>query len=184
MLGIGAAWNEEESRGLGLFFPPMKERFERLEEALQICGAMWSGSEEPFSGRHYRLERTLNVPQPLQKPHPPIMIGGGGERKTLWLVARYGDSCNLFAGADLPHKLDVLRRHCEAEGRNYDEIEKTVLYNFDPGERGERVPEMLADLRRFAELGFTVAHGRVAGVGEVAPLEILGRELVPAAAEL
>jgi alkanesulfonate monooxygenase SsuD/methylene tetrahydromethanopterin reductase-like flavin-dependent oxidoreductase (luciferase family) len=184
MLGIGAAWNEEESRGLGLFFPPMKERFERLDEALQICRAMWSDSEEPFEGRHYRLERMLNVPQPLQRPHPPIMIGGSGERKTLRLVARYADSCNLFAGADLPHKLDVLRRHCEAEGRDYDEIEKTVLFNFDPGERGEKAPELLEQLRGFASLGFTVAHGRVAEVGRVTPLEIIGRELVPAAAEL
>jgi F420-dependent oxidoreductase-like protein len=102
-LGIGAAWNEEESRGLGLPFPPTAERFERLEEALQICLQMWSGDDGPFEGQHYRLARTLNVPQALRKPHPPILIGGGGEKKTLRLVAKYADACNLFAGPELQH---------------------------------------------------------------------------------
>ena len=126
MLGIGAAWNEEESRGLGLFFPPTAERFERLEEALQICLQMWSDDDGPYEGKHYQLERTLNSPQPLSRPHPPILIGGAGERKTLRLVAQYADACNIFARPELAHKLDVLREHCEREGRDYDEIEKTV----------------------------------------------------------
>src|SRR5690349_24914804 len=108
MLGIGAAWNEEESLGLALPFPPISERFERLEETLQICLQMWSGSQQPYQGRHYQLARTLNSPQSLRRPHPPILIGGGGERKTLRLVARYAQSCNLFAGPELAHKLDVL----------------------------------------------------------------------------
>ncbi len=105
MLGIGAAWNEEESRGLGLFFPPVAERFERLEETLRICLQMWSPDEGGFTGEHYQLARTLNVPQPLTRPYPPILIGGGGEKKTLRLVAQYAQACNLFAGPELPHSL-------------------------------------------------------------------------------
>src|SRR6476619_248232 len=108
-LGIGAAWNEEESRGLGLPFPATAERFERLEEALQICLQMWSDRQDAYEGEHYRLDRTLNVPQSLRRPHPPILIGGSGEKKTLRMVAQYADACNLFAGPELEHKLDVLR---------------------------------------------------------------------------
>ena len=119
-LGIGAAWNEEESRGLGIPFPPVAERFERLEETLQICLQMWRGDETPYRGEHYQLERPLNSPQALTKPHPPILIGGGGERKTLRFVARYAQACNLFPGPDLARKLDVLRAHCDAEGRDSD----------------------------------------------------------------
>jgi F420-dependent oxidoreductase-like protein len=183
MLGIGAAWNEEESRGLGLLFPPTAERFERLEEALQICLQMWSGKTEPYDGQHYHLERTLNVPQVLSRPHPPILIGGGGERKTLRLVAQYADSCNLFANADLPRKLEVLRQHCADVGRDYDEIEKTVLYNFDLGPDGEHVDETLQRLRELADLGFSVAHGRVADVHDPKHLELIGERIVPVVAD-
>jgi F420-dependent oxidoreductase-like protein len=184
MLGIGAAWNEEDSRGLGLFFPPMAERFERLEEALQIVLEMWSDKEDPYNGAHYRLGRTLNSPQPLSSPHPPILIGGSGERKTLRLVAKYAQACNLFPGPDLAHKLAVLRAHCEREGTDYDAIEKTVIFNFDVGEDGEKVDEVISGLRELAALGFDVAHGRVVNVWRGTPLEIIGREVVPAAAEL
>jgi len=183
MLGIGAAWNEEESRGLGLLFPPTAERFERLEEALQVCLQMWSGKAEPYDGQHYHLERTLNVPQVLSRPHPPILIGGGGERKTLRLVAQYADSCNLFANADLPRKLEVLRQHCADVGRDYDEIEKTVLYNFDLGPDGEHVDETLQRLRELADLGFSVAHGRVADVHDPKHLELIGERIVPVVAD-
>ncbi|MEU5878568.1 LLM class F420-dependent oxidoreductase [Spirillospora sp. NPDC047279] len=131
-LGIGAAWNDEESRGLGIAFPPTAERFERLEETLRIARQMWAGDEKPFEGRHYQLERPLNSPQPVRRPHPPILIGGGGEKKTLRFVARYADACNLFDSDELPHKLEVLREHCEREGRDYAEIEKTAL-TFLPG---------------------------------------------------
>ena len=182
MCGVGAAWNEEESRGLGLFFPPTAERFERLEEALQICLQMWSGDEGPYDGRHYRLERTLNVPQTLHRPHPPILIGGGGEKKTLRLVARYAQACNLFGGPELPHKLQVLREHCEREGRPYEEIEKTCVYPFDLGPDGERVEQTLADLRQLADLGIQVAHGRLEAVQEPRALELLGERIVPAVA--
>jgi F420-dependent oxidoreductase-like protein len=184
MLGIGAAWNEEESRGLGLNFPPIAERFELLEDALKICLQMWSGDDGPFTGTHAQLERTLNSPQSISRPHPPILIGGSGERKTLRLVARYAQACNLFPGPDLDHKLDVLRQHCETEGRDYDEIEKTVLFNFDVGPGGERVGELVDGLRDLHRRGFQVAHGRVTDVWRITPLEIIGREVLPAVAEL
>jgi F420-dependent oxidoreductase-like protein len=180
VLGIGAAWNEEESRGLGLFFPTTAERFERLEEALQICLQMWSDDEGPFEGKHYRLGRTLNSPQPLTRPRPRILIGGGGEKKTLRLVAQYADACNLFPGPELPHKLAVLREHCERLGRDPEQIERTSVYQFDVGPNGERVQQTLDDLRRLADLGIQVAHGRVEAVHEVTPLEILGERVIPA----
>jgi F420-dependent oxidoreductase-like protein len=183
-LGIGAAWNEEESRGLGIDFPPVAERFERLEETLQICLRMWRGDETPYAGRHYQLERPINSPQALSKPHPPIMIGGGGERKTLRFVARYAQACNLFPGPDLARKLDALRAHCEAEGRDYDEIVKTCYFIFDPGERGEKTAEMVDQLGRLAEMGFEVAIGAVANVWDVRPLEIIGSEVIPQVAGL
>jgi alkanesulfonate monooxygenase len=131
-LGIGAAWNEDESRGLGFDFPPVAERFEKLEEAIRICLQMWSGSEEPFDGQHYQLGRTLNSPQSLTRPHPYLMIGGSGEKKTLRLVARYADACNIAAGPEAGRKLDVLRAHCDAVGRTYDQIEKTAMFSIDP----------------------------------------------------
>ena len=183
-LGIGAAWNEEEARGLGLFFPPMAERFERLEEALQICLQMWAAGDEPYRGARYQLARTLNSPQPLTKPHPPILIGGSGEKKTLRLVARYASACNLFPGPDLEHKLAVLREHCDREGRNYDEIEKTVTFRFDTGDNGERVEGIVAELRRLASLGVQVAHGSVTDVWRVKTLEIIGQEILPAVIDL
>jgi F420-dependent oxidoreductase-like protein len=183
-LGIGAAWNGDEATGLGLPFPPTAERFERLEETLQICLQMWSDSDASYEGRHYKLGRTLNSPQALRRPHPPILIGGGGEKKTLRLVAQYAQACNLFAGPDLEHKLDVLRGHCEAVGRPYEEIEKTVMFGLDPGEKGENVDALLEQLRGLAALGISEAHGWVPRVSEITPLEILGREVIPVAAGL
>jgi len=180
ILGIGAAWNEEEARGLGLFFPPRAERFERLEEALRICQQMWSDDDGPFEGKHYHLARTLNSPQALSRPHPPILIGGGGERKTLLLVARYADACNLFDTPELPHKLDVLRQHCAAEGRDYDSIEKTVQVRFDLGENGERVEQTIEHLHELSELGFTVVHGTLARVGTLRPLDLMAERVIPA----
>jgi alkanesulfonate monooxygenase len=182
-LGIGAAWNEAESRGLGLPFPPTGERFERLEEALQICLQMWSTDDSPYSGTHYRLERTLNSPQALSRPHPPILIGGGGERKTLRLVAQYAQACNLFAGPELQHKLDVLRRHCDAAGRDYDEIQKTVMGPLDPGPNGERVDDLVAAMRRLGSLGITHYHGSVPDVASMSRLEVLGEKVIPAVAD-
>ena len=182
-LGIGAAWNEEESRGLDLFFPPMAERFERLEEALEICLQMWSDNDGPYDGKHYHLERTLNSPQPLTRPHPPILIGGSGEKKTLRLVARFASACNLIVGPDLPHKLDVLRGHCGAVGRDYDEIEKTVLGPLDPGPNGEKVSELIEQMRGLADLGVTHYHGSVPDAASLKAIEMLGERVIPVVEE-
>ncbi len=184
MLGIGAAWNEDEARGLGLFFPSTAERFERLEEALQICLQMWSEDDGPYLGKHYRLARTLNSPQPLSRPHPPILIGGAGERKTLRLVARYADACNIFDTPELPHKLVVLREHCEREGRDYAEIEKTAQVRFDLGPNGELADQTIEHLAELAELGVQVAHGAVRDAGSLRSLELMAERVIPAVAEL
>jgi F420-dependent oxidoreductase-like protein len=183
-LGIGAGWNEEESRGLGIPFAPVAERFERLEETLQICLQMWRGDETPYHGEHYQLERPLNSPQSLTRPHPPIMIGGGGERKTLRLVAQYADACNLFPTPDLAHKLDVLRAHCDDVGRDYDEITKTCYFVYDVGEKGEKAAEVVDRLGAMAELGFQAAIGGVVNVWQVTPLEVIAAEVIPAVSSL
>jgi len=180
MLGIGAAWNEAEARGLGLPFPATGERFERLEEALQICLQMWSDDDGPYEGKYYRLARTLNCPQPLTRPHPPILIGGSGELKTLRLVARYADACNLFDTPELAHKLDVLREHCAREGRDFATIEKTVQTRFDLGPNGERVDETIGHLHALADLGIDLAHGTVVDVGSLRPLELMAERVLPA----
>ena len=145
---------------------------------------MWRGDESPYRGVHYQLDRPLNSPQALTRPHPPIMIGGGGERKTLRLVARYADACNLFPTPDLAHKLDVLRAHCDAEGRDYDEITKTCYFIFDVGEKGEKTAEVIDRLGQMAELGFEVAIGAVANVWQVTPLEVIAADVIPAVASL
>lgn len=183
-LGIGAAWNEVEARGLGIPFPPLAERFERLEETLQVCLRMWDGDEAAFEGKHYRLERPLNSPQSLTRPHPPIMIGGMGERKTLRLVARYAQACNLFPTPELPRKLEVLRAHCEAEGRSYDEIQKTSMFNFDIGDNGENVGKTIGRLRQLSKLGIQTAIGSVKDAWRITPLEIIGSKVIPAVADL
>jgi F420-dependent oxidoreductase-like protein len=178
-LGIGAGWNERESRGLGVPFPPVKERFERLEEALQITRQMWSGKVGPYNGKHYQLAETLNSPQPLSKPHPPILIGGSGEQKTLKLVAKYADACNLFGmmGEDvLRHKLDVLKRHCEDAGRPYESIEKTALHSIKAGATGAQVIEIC---RGLSKLGIQHVIFNIGNVSEIKPLEMIGREVIP-----
>jgi F420-dependent oxidoreductase-like protein len=151
-LGIGASWYEREQLGLGVPVVPVAERFERLEETLRICLQMWSDDNGPFHGRHFQLAETLCVPAPIRRPHPPILVGGGGERKTLLLAARYADACNLFgtSPADVAHKLEVLRSHCATEGRDYDTIDKTVL----------AVRPVLADVD-----GFIAAAGEYAALG-------------------
>jgi F420-dependent oxidoreductase-like protein len=154
-LGVGAAWYEREHNGLGVPFPPLKERFELLEEALQVCLQMWSTDNGAYDGKHYHLRETLNVPQCVSKPHPPIMIGGSGEKKTLRLVAKYGNACNLFTreGVDgVRHKLDVLRGHCEAENRDYAQIEKTILYSV-PIPTGDAVNAFVNDMSAYAKIG-------------------------------
>lgn len=152
--GIGAAWFEEEHAGYGVPFPPVKERFERLEEAIRIANGMWSDSDAGFEGKHYTPNRLLNVPPAVSSPRPKLLIGGGGEQKTLRLVARYADACNLFDGGDefVTHKLDVLRGHCETEGRDYDAIEKTIMQRVTPESTAKTVVTRAEQLR---ELGLT-----------------------------
>src|SRR5581483_417892 len=154
-LGIGASWYEREQRGLGVPVIPVPERFERLEETLQICLQMWSDDDGPYQGRHYQLAETLCSPRPLTLPHPPIRIGGGGERRTLQLVARYADACNLFASSpdEVAHKLDMLRRHCDDEGRDYQDITKTALY-VGPSVLGS-TDQFLTSAEQYAKLGIT-----------------------------
>jgi F420-dependent oxidoreductase-like protein len=186
-LGIGAGHYEEEAHGLGIPFPSLKERFEMLEETVQVCLRMWSGErgdERPFEGRHYRLERPLNLPQSITRPYPPILIAGGGEKKTLRLVARYADACNLYPTPELARKLDILRRHCEAEGRDYDSIEKTCMFRFDVGEDSSEAGELVERLRSLAGLGIQTVIGFVPPVDPVARLEAIGREVIPAVADL
>jgi F420-dependent oxidoreductase-like protein len=186
-LGIGASWNEREALGLGVPFPSTRERFERLEEALQIARQMWSDAVEPYEGRHYRLAETLNSPQALTKPHPPIMVGGMGEKKTLRLVARYADACNLFAygGGDLiRHKLDVLRGHCEDVGRDYEEIERTALGTVNLAADGMTEDEVIGVCRELNEAGIEHVIFNMPNVHEIKPLEAFGERIIPAAAGL
>ena len=186
-LGIGAAWNEQESRGLGVPFPPLKQRFEQLEEALQIAHQMWSGDRAPFNGTHYQLADPLNSPPALSQPHPPIMVGGGGEQKTLRLVAQYADACNLFArmGPDvLRQKLDILKRHCEAVGRPYEAIERTALGTVRLAPGGDTAASVIEQCRSLAGLGIQHVIFNMPNVHELAPLETFGREIIPAVADL
>jgi F420-dependent oxidoreductase-like protein len=185
--GIGAGWNERESRGLGVPFPPTAERFERLEEALQIAHQMWSSEVKPYSGKHYHLQEAMNNPPALSRPHPPIMVGGMGEKKTLRLVAQYADACNLFAyggAGTIRHKLEVLRRHCEDVGRDYEEIERTALGSVNLGPEAmspEEVIEMCGDL---GEAGIEHLIINMPNVHEISPLETIGQKVIPAVAEL
>jgi len=184
-LGLGAGDYEAEARGLGLPYPSLKERFELLEETLQICLRMWAGEhgdDQPYHGRHFQLERALNVPQSLTRPHPPILLGGSGE-KTLRLVARYADACNIRPGPDIPQKLATLRRYCDEEQRDYDAIEKTCPFAFDVGENGEKVGDLMGQLRWLAGMGVQTVIGFVPHIDRITPLEILGREVIPAVAE-
>ncbi|MFT3892279.1 MAG: LLM class F420-dependent oxidoreductase [Anaerolineales bacterium] len=185
--GVGAAWNERESRGLGVPFPPVKERMERLEETLQIAKQMWSGNVGTYNGKHYQLAETLCNPQPISKPHPPIMIGGGGEQKTLRLVAKYSDACNFFArmGVDAVRgKLDVLKGHCEKVGRDYAEIEKTTLSTVYLAPDKMKAKNVIEECRALAGIGIEHAIFNMPNVHEIKPLEIFGKEIIPALADL
>ncbi len=184
-LGIGAAWYEREHLALGVPFPPVAERFERLEEVLRIVHQMWSEDDGPFDGVHYRLAETLNSPSPLRRPHPPIMIGGGGERKTLRLVAKYADACNLFAGpqvgpAGVRAKLDILAEHCEREGTDFGHIRKTILYagQLDPTSAAAGAA-FVAEMAQYAGLGVTEVHVMPFRADPVEFVRGLGEHVVP-----
>jgi len=184
-LGIGAAWNEREAKGLGVPFPSAGERLQRLEETLQIAKQMWSENNGSYKGKYYQLDETLNSPQPLSRPHPPILIGGGGEKKTLRLVAQYANACNLFArlGIDtLRGKLDILKQHCDEVGRNYAEIEKTTLdtVHLAPGQM--KASDIIELCRTLAGIGIQQAIFNMPNVHEITPLETFGHEIIPAVA--
>lgn len=184
MLGIGAAWYQREHEAFGVPFPPLAERFERLEEALQIVLQMWSDNSGPYQGKHYQLAETVNSPQAIRQPHPPIMIGGAGERKTLRLVAKYADACNLFATPDagpgpVKAKLEVLARHCEREGTDYDRIRKTILWSqpFTPDREGGAV--FLEHMARYAAIGVDEVHVMPYTGDPVAFVNGLGEHVIP-----
>jgi F420-dependent oxidoreductase-like protein len=151
-LGIGAAWYDREHRGLGVPFPPVSERFERLEEAIQICLQMWSDDDGPYDGKHYQLAETLCRPAPVSAPRPRILIGGGGERKTLRLVAKYADACNIMGSPEeITHKLEVLRAHCDAVGRDVKEIEVTTMFRNLPA--APRADDVVRAAEELAAIG-------------------------------
>jgi F420-dependent oxidoreductase-like protein len=179
--GIGAAWNEEESTALGFPFPPLRERFEMLEETLQMAMAMWSdgsGTGEAFNGKHFTATRLMNSPQAISRPRIPIMIGGGGERKTLRLVAQYADACNVFGGPErVAHKYAVLREHCERLGRPYDEIEKSTRQSVDPDR--ESASEIVERFGALGEAGAQHIVFSVRGVSDTAKLERLAADVFP-----
>src|SRR5579859_4172370 len=184
-LGIGAGWYERESRGLGVPFPSLRDRFGRLEETLQIAHRMWSGDTAPVYGKHFQLAEPLNSPVPISQPHPPILIGGGGERKTLRLVARYADACNFFARLprhELARKLTKLRGYCDAGGRAFEAIDKTVLTQWNPARKSAQ--EILDQLGELRELGFDTVIASLTGVETLKPIEIVARDVFPQADRL
>jgi alkanesulfonate monooxygenase SsuD/methylene tetrahydromethanopterin reductase-like flavin-dependent oxidoreductase (luciferase family) len=192
-LGIGSGHYQEECEGLGIPFPSTAERFDLLEDALQVCRRMWTGeqgTDGPFDGHQVHATRLLNLPQSLQRPHPPVLIAGGGERRTLPLVARYGDACNLRPGPDIPQKLDVLRRLCDEAGTDFDHIERTAAWAFAPdpdatdAAGGAVTDEAIGKLRWLAGMGIETVVARIDGIDQRRPLELLARHVVPAAAEI
>jgi F420-dependent oxidoreductase-like protein len=191
-LGIGAGWYEEEHRGLGVPFPPLAERFERLEETLQIAHQMWKGDEQPYQGKQYQLARPLNSPPSVQKPHPPILIGGAGERKTLRLVAQYGDACNFSLTSmgldEAQRKLGVLREHCQTIGRPYADIEKTIIKRMhltrDGREENWTPAAAIAYFRQLAAMGIDQAIVSLPNVADPEPFELLATQIIPAVEQI
>jgi F420-dependent oxidoreductase-like protein len=179
-LGIGAGWYERESRGLGVPFPSLGARFSQLEETLRIAHAMWRGDTSPIYGRHFQLAEPITSPLPISKPHPPILVGGGGEHKTLRLVAQYADACNLFTryGArDLTRKLGRLEAYCAEFGRPYSDIDRTSLGQWNP--RRTSAQQIVDELGELHEMGFTTAIASLTGVEKLEPIEIIARDVIP-----
>jgi F420-dependent oxidoreductase-like protein len=188
-LGIGAAWYEREARGLGLPFPPLKERFERLEETLQIAHRMWDrdAAVTPYTGVHYQLAEPLDSPHPISTPHPRILIGGEGEKKTLRMVAQYGDACNFDGGLGIDgirHKLGVLRGHCDALQRPYDAIEKTVVYGAHKVEGGDTADGLIRYCESLAALGIQHVIFNSPQLHDLKLIDLLGEKVIPAVAHL
>ncbi len=185
-LGIGAAWFEREHLGLGIPFPPLKTRFEMLEEAIQICNQMWSDDNGPYNGKHYQLAETLCSPRPIQSPRPPILLAGSGEKKTLKLVARYADSCNISsANPEATERLlGILDEHCAAEGRDPASIERTIVTRFDPGPDGGRASQEIDRLAKFAAIGVQAALGSVVNAHDPRVMEQMATKVIPGVANL
>lgn len=185
-LGLGAAWYQEEAEGFGVPYPSTAERFEWMEDTLQLAHALWSGDETSFTGKRFAAPKMTNNPRPVSQPHPRILIGGMGAKKTLRMAAQYADACNFFeyGEARLQEALDTLKGHCEALGRSYDAIEKTSLGTAHLTAGKDTVDSILGRLKTLAGLGFTHAIFNMPNVYEITPLEIFGKEIIPAAAEL
>jgi F420-dependent oxidoreductase-like protein len=184
-LGIGAGWYERESRGLGVPFPPLGQRFERLRETLEIALSMWGGSVSPYYGKHFQLAEPLCSPMPISQPHPPILIGGGGEGRTLRYVARYADACNLFARygpTDLARKLSKLQGYCAAYNRDYAAISKTVLTQWNTSRKSPEA--LIAECQSFADLGFDTVIASFTNVETLKPLDLIARQVLPRIAAL
>ncbi|MBZ0305350.1 MAG: TIGR03560 family F420-dependent LLM class oxidoreductase [Anaerolineae bacterium] len=180
--GVGAAWYEDEAKGLGIPYPSTRERFERLEETLQMSQQLWGGVESSYEGSHFNAPKMTNNPAPLSQPRPKLLIGGGGPNKTLRMVAQYADACNLFEGygmAKIMESLEALKTHCENLGRNYDEIEKTTLGTVTLAEGHDTVQGIIERCRHLADLGFTHAIFNMTNVYDIKPLEIFGKEIIP-----
>lgn len=200
-LGIGAGWFEREAKGLGIAFPPLGERFERLEETLQIAKQMWKGNQSPIKGKYYQLAEPINSPLPLSQPHPPILIGGGGEKKTLRLVAQYADACNFVVGTPLEDvgvlqtsykdglvylrkKLSILKQHCKNVGRSYSDIEKTIVTYVKLAPGAQSTTEVIELCRKLADLGFQHVIFNMPNSHEIKPLEIFGQEVIPKVSDI
>ncbi len=186
-MGIGAAWNEQESTALGFSFPPLKERFERLEDALQMALRMWKGDDKEFAGKHVHAQWPMNHPQAISQPHPTILIGGGGEQKTLKLVAKYADACNLFARAgdeELKHKIDVLKKHCQDVGRDFNEIEITVLEQVRPADGKIDAQEAIEKCKHLKEFGVSHVIFGIRNVEDIKPLNVFGEKIIPEVSNL
>ena len=192
-LGVGAGWYKREARGLGIPLPDVSERFERLEETLQIAKHMWSGQRTPYLGKYYQLHEPINCPQPLQQPHPPILIGGEGEKKTLRLVAQYGDACNLHAGGgtdeyaegieSIRSKLAVLKGHCESIGRPYEEIERTALAGINLSQTSKTSSDIIRLCKALAELGVQHVIFNTSNIYDLKLLEVFTKEILPVVSE-
>jgi F420-dependent oxidoreductase-like protein len=185
--GVGTGWYEREARGLGLPFPKIQYRYEILEETLQIAKQMWSGKRDPYNGKHHQLAEPISSPQPVSKPHPKILIGGMGEKKTLRLVAQYADACNLFAYGGLEainHKLKVLKKHCETIGRPYDEIERTALSTANLSSGNMSIEDVIGMCKGLASENIEHLIFNMPNVQEITPLENFGEEIIPAVADL
>ncbi len=185
-LGIGAGWYEDEAKGYGIPYPSTSERFEQLEDNLKLAKALWSSDETSFAGKHFSAPAITNNPRPLSNPHPRIMIGGTGPKKTLRMVAQYADACNIggWVGTENMQKaLDTLKEQCENLGRDYDTIEKTSLDTVHLSEK-DTVDGIIRRIKKLSAMGFTHAIFNMPDVYKITPLETFAKEIIPALAEL